>query len=359
MAIAIKDAIYGCLIAGAVGDALGAITESMNYWDIEAKFGRVEDFIAPPDNGYSVQELGAITDDTTLKHVMCAAILRKGGRIMPEDLAKIWIGELNLNRISNPDKISCLKLRAGVNPWEAGVGNVVTCCPSMSVTPIGIINAGDPRQAYQDGYSIASISGDGFNLEAAAVFAAGVSAAFLPGATCDSVLDVMADYSRYTMRKVVDLTMNLAAKSADIPEFRRVYYERYADWWSRPTSSWNREHYPNGTGVESIPLAMALSYLCKGDMRAAILEAVNFGRDTDTIANFVGSLLGPISGAGALRPDWIERVERSSGFLFEEYPVEGCTDYQSLSALMAQALKHERSALAKRGALLDEIIGNG
>jgi ADP-ribosylglycohydrolase len=353
----LQDAIYSCLVAGAIGDALGAITESMNYWDIQKKYGWVEDFIEAPDNGYSDIEVGAITDDTTLKYVMCAAIVRKGGRVKPEDLAKIWIEELNLNRVSKTDQISCLKLRAGVSPWEAGSGNIVTCCPSMSITPIGIINAGDLDQAYQDGYNIASISGDGFNLEAAALFCAGIASAFLPGATWETIIETMIRYSRYTMLKCVDLTMNLAQKSSGIEEFRAKYYERFADWWSRPTRCWDRNNYPNGTGAESIPLAMAITYLCKGDLKRSILEAVNFGRDTDTIANFIGSMLGPVSNVCSLKPEWIQRVEDTSKFLYQEFPLLGVSDYTTLATALKECLCNELKALDKRKMVLVEIIG--
>jgi hypothetical protein len=38
----------------------------------------------------------------------------------------------------------------------------------MAMTPIGIINAGNPEQAYQDGYCIVGLQGDGFDRNAPA-----------------------------------------------------------------------------------------------------------------------------------------------------------------------------------------------
>jgi len=344
-------------MAGSIGDALGAVTENMNYSDIQKKYGRVDNFFEG-QNEQTLLKAGAVTDDTTLKHVMCIAIIRKNGRIMPEDLAKIWIEELNLDHVSNPDKISCMKMRVGVSPWETGRGNVTTCCPSMSVTPIGIINAGDPEQAYQDGYTIASMSGEGFNVEAAAIFSAGVASAFIPGATWEDVIDTMTKYSRYTMLKCVDLTMNLAHKSSDVEQFRARYYETLADWWSRATLDWDRNQYPNGTASESIPVAMALTYLCKGNMREALIESVNFGRDTDTIANFVGSMLGPVTEIDSLDSQWIAHVEKESEFLFKDYPAEGVTDNRSLSVKLADCLKKECDKLKAKRSLLERIIAS-
>jgi len=44
MAQNIYDAVYGCLIGGAIGDALGAPVEGWYYDEIRARYGRVTEF---------------------------------------------------------------------------------------------------------------------------------------------------------------------------------------------------------------------------------------------------------------------------------------------------------------------------
>jgi ADP-ribosylglycohydrolase len=39
------DAVYGCLIGGAIGDALEAAVENWHYSDIRAKHGKVDRFL--------------------------------------------------------------------------------------------------------------------------------------------------------------------------------------------------------------------------------------------------------------------------------------------------------------------------
>jgi hypothetical protein len=59
----------------------------------------------------------------------------------------------------------------------------------MAIAPIGIINAGNPDQAYQDGFNIAFVNQDDVNRDGAATLAAGIAAAFIPDATVASVVD--------------------------------------------------------------------------------------------------------------------------------------------------------------------------
>lgn len=84
------DAVYGCIIGGAIGDALGAPIEGMNYWEIREKHGKLQEFIPrtrPGANGLA----GGITDDTALRQYVALTIIRKGGRILPDDLAEFWL----------------------------------------------------------------------------------------------------------------------------------------------------------------------------------------------------------------------------------------------------------------------------
>ena len=39
------DAVYGCLIGGAIGDAMGAPVENWHHADIKKEYGKVERFL--------------------------------------------------------------------------------------------------------------------------------------------------------------------------------------------------------------------------------------------------------------------------------------------------------------------------
>jgi ADP-ribosylglycohydrolase len=81
------DAVYGCLIGGAIGDAMGAPVENWHHADISKEYGKVERFLPGPRGITTSGEPGEITDDTALKHYMCLAVVGKGGRITPSSSA--------------------------------------------------------------------------------------------------------------------------------------------------------------------------------------------------------------------------------------------------------------------------------
>ena len=216
------DQVYGCLAAGAVGDALGAPVEGWYYTEIREKHGKVEEF-GPFKTGYSNGAPGTMTDDSVMRHYMCLSIIEKGGRILPDDFGKTWVEKLNPDRLWVNERIVTIKLKQGMNPWHTGQGNIPAGCASMAIVPIGIINAGDPEQAFQDGMNIAGVDQTGSNQEAAASIAAATAQAFLPSATVDDVIEAMYRYSSWFMRRAYDLTMDIANSSSGVDEFTEKY----------------------------------------------------------------------------------------------------------------------------------------
>lgn len=67
-----RSRFQGCLIGGAVGDALGAPVEFMNYGEIVLKFGPdgLKDYV------HAYGKIGAITDDTQMTLFTAEGLLR-------------------------------------------------------------------------------------------------------------------------------------------------------------------------------------------------------------------------------------------------------------------------------------------
>jgi ADP-ribosylglycohydrolase len=121
MSESLFDKVYGCLIGGAIGDAMGASAEDWHYTDIRLTFGRISTFLPQPARSRDGAP-GQITDDTTLRHYMCLAIIRKGGRINPDDYAKVWLSDLNPLRLFFTERTIVEKLKLGMSPRETGRG---------------------------------------------------------------------------------------------------------------------------------------------------------------------------------------------------------------------------------------------
>ena len=358
MTDALLDKIYGCLIGGAIGDAMGAPAEDWHYTDIRPTFGRITTFLPQPARSRDGAP-GQITDDTTLRHYMCLAIIRKGGRITPDDYAKVWLSDLNPLRLFFTERIVVEKLKLGMSPWDTGRGQPLADAAIMAVAPIGIINAGNPAQAYQDGVNVSSIHQDGIERDAAAATAAGFAAAFAPDASAASVLDAMYDHGTFDTRRLIAIGRELAADTDDADRFTEQFYLRFLDRsFPRPPGwAWDKDRTVSPTSREVLPIVAGLFELCKGDPAACISAGASFGRDADTIATVLGGLSGAMCGASAIPPDWIAVSEAANLDFFREVSPDRDTNFLTTAKDMVEAVRSERARTADRLAVLDGLLG--
>ncbi|NLD74660.1 MAG: ADP-ribosylglycohydrolase family protein, partial [Chloroflexi bacterium] len=281
--------IYGSLVGGIIGDAMGAPGEGKTYQQIEEAHGWVQDFE------------GVGTDDTVIKHILCEAIIQHDGDITADEFAASFV--------KNKDKIRYWyipvrnmfhKIESGLElPVYAGLGNMQSSSSAMSISPMGLINACNPRQAALETYDVAGLIHAGcstFCRDAACAMAAAVAEAMRPGATVDQVLDASARYLHPTssqgMREAIDTGLGMAREKGDYKAFREAYYATRL----RDIISDSRE---------TVPCSLALLHLAEGDPRRAIEYAANFGRDADTIATMTGALVGALHGVDALPEAWV------------------------------------------------------
>jgi len=353
------DKVYGCLIGGAIGDAMGAPAEDWHYSDIRPKFGRITTFLPQPARSRDGAP-GQITDDTTLRHYMCMAIIRKGGRISPDDYAEVWLSDLNPMRLFFTERIVVEKLKLGMSPWETGRGQPLADAAIMAVAPVGIINAGNPAQAYQDAFNLSSIHQDGIERDAAATAAAGFAAAFSPDATPDLVLDAMLAHSTFDTHRLITIGRELAAETADIDLFTERFYLRFLDRsFPRPASVvWDKDRTVSPTSREVLPIVCGLFELCAGQPQSCISAGASFGRDADTIATVLGGLSGALFGASAIPEEWISASEQANRAFFEEVSPGKVVSFQSTAVEMVRALQSERGRTAERLRLLNELLAS-
>lgn len=303
----ITDTVYGCLIGGAIGDALGAPVEGWTHHQIREEYGTVEEFkqyYMP----YSNTEAGSITSDTALRHYLCLAVVENGGRVTPDDFADILREHLNPDRVWINEEIVLRKLSAGIDPWSAGHGSVPDTKATSAITPVGIVNAADPEQAYQDGFNIASMFQDDPHCHATATVAAGIAEAVSPDSTIESVIVTMIDRSSDLVERAIDLAMGFADEAESPDELVDMLYDGFLDWrW--PAVQWDREKYHAGgifsaSTLEVVPVAVAILAVCDGGVNESITEGVNYGRDSDAVGTIAGSIAGALHGAETISDEW-------------------------------------------------------
>lgn len=361
MATDVTDSVYGCLIGGAIGDSLGAPVEGWTHDRIQEEYGTLEEFkqyYMP----YSNTEPGTITSDTTMRHYLCLALVEYDGRVTPADFADVLREHLNPDRVWINEEIVVKKLSAGIDPWDAGRGSVPDNKATSAIPPIGIINAGDPEQAYQDGYNIASLLQDGHHRHATATVAAGVAEAISPDATIESIVETMMDQSTGVVTRALDIALGYVEATDSTEELIETLYDRFLDWqW--PAVHWDREKYNSGelfsaSTLETLPTAVAILASCEGDVNRSIVQGVNYGRDSDAVATVAGSLAGTLNGADKIDDEWKDKVEDRNRDFFEELEGDPNADFQSMADRLVTSLEKEREKATLREESLGRILDN-
>ncbi|MFE2264805.1 ADP-ribosylglycohydrolase family protein [Streptomyces griseosporeus] len=332
--------ITGALVGAAVGDALGGPVEGYSPDQILQRHGGRIHGIVGPWNGDAWRTArplapyhkgdGHVTDDTLMTHALVRVYDRVRDHLDAYAIAEHlvpdlmtnprWIPELEaealpLHRVFLAEKWLVARIHYGhVDPREAGVGNIVNCGAAMYMAPVGLVNAAHPAAAYAEALDVAGAHQSSYGREAAGVFAAAVAAAAAPGATPDSVVSACLSLAKDGTRAAIERTCEVAARYGDfesalVPLREAVApYDTVGPDYRAPSLGARRPSRLHA--IEELPVALAMTVIAGGDLRHAVLGAVNYGRDCDSIATMAGALTGAL---GSPVPDeWSKRVAEAS-----------------------------------------------
>ena len=191
---------------------------------------------------------------------------------------------------------------------------MVNCGAAMYAAPIGIVNAGDPVSAYHEAVDVLSAHQYSFGLEAAAVMATAVAEAFRPGASVDSIIDVVLSLAKEGTRSAIEAVVECARGYDDWAEAIGPLRDAMRPWDGAPEDKSKRGKGTNDShpsrvhSIEETPIALAFLVVAGGDFAGSICGGTNYGRDNDSIAGMSGAIAGALHGADSLRQDWIETI---------------------------------------------------
>jgi ADP-ribosylglycohydrolase len=313
--------VYGCLLGGAIGDALGGPVEHWTPEQIRASYGgnldRYVPYDRPPSHHGHFGEgecIGVYTDDTRLKLVYCKAIFKAGGKPRAGDLAHVlaeayhrapdamyegFVEEYYMKAIWGRDKVIF-----GGEPTNGAI---------MANSPLGLITACRPDEAYQLGFDLAFFT-DGHAKTAAAMMVTAIAEAMRPHATVDGIIEAArAAHLRFARRregdawhntawrydpnlKFLDEALVIARKERDVFAIRQPLME-LLEWGHLFSES-----------IHTLVVALSMFVAANGDVRQSIMGAVMYGRDKDSYASVAGALAGAFNGVDAIPPEWIQPV---------------------------------------------------
>ncbi|WP_411092401.1 ADP-ribosylglycohydrolase family protein [Streptomyces sp. 049-1] len=368
----LEERVTGALVGAAVGDALGGPVEGYSPEQIlERHGGRIHGVVGPwnGDDWRTARPLapyhkgdGHVTDDTLMTH----ALVRVYGTVrdhldayavaehlVPDLMTHPrWIPELEtealpLQRIFLAEKWLVARIHYGhVDPREAGTGNIVNCGAAMYMAPVGLVNAAHPAGAYAEALDVAGAHQSSYGREAAGVFAAAVAAACAPGATPDSVVAACLSLAKDGTRAAIEAVCDVAARYSDfesaLAPLREAVtpYDTVGPDYRVPSLGARRPSRLHA--IEELPVALGMLVVSGGDCRHAVLGAVNYGRDCDSIATMAGALAGALG--SPVPQEWAKRVAEASRLdLWEPAATLSAVAREVFERDLARRREHERA----------------
>ncbi|MFF9490985.1 ADP-ribosylglycohydrolase family protein [Streptomyces flaveolus] len=336
----LEERVTGALVGAAVGDALGGPVEGYSPEQIlERHGGRIHGVVGPwngdawrtarPIAPYHKGD-GHVTDDTLMTHALARVYgtvrdhldaYAVAEHLVPDLMTNPrWIPELEadalpLQRIFLAEKWLVARIHYGhVDPREAGTGNIVNCGAAMYMAPVGLVNAADPARAYAEALDVAGAHQSSYGREAAGVFAAAVAAACAPGATPETVLSACLSLAKDGTRAAIEAVGEVASRYSEFESALAPLREAVAPYdtvgpdYRAPSLGARRPSRLHA--IEELPVALGMLLVSGGDYRHAVLGAVNYGRDCDSIATMAGALAGALG--SPVPEDWAKTVAEAS-----------------------------------------------
>ena len=306
MTVDLIEKAEGCLLGLALGDALGAPTQSLSPQQIISTYGRITHLRDASADQPIAPNLpaGRVTDDTD-QALIVAHMLVQGlsapafaQALLDWEDHMIAIGSLDL--LGPSTKAALYKIREGGDLTEAGKYGS-TNGSTMRIAPVGI--AYPPGQHLRE--SVCQISslthGTTIGISAAMTVAVTISnvleGAALPEALAAGIAEGSKDYGNWVA-------------GASIPARFKALWPLCQSMGEEEFSTFLQQVV--GTSVqspESVTAALLLACKYADKPFTALCAAANLGGDTDTIGAIAGAILGALHGPAGFPPSQIGLVE--------------------------------------------------
>jgi ADP-ribosylglycohydrolase len=279
-----------------------------------------------------------------------------------------WIPELQretmlIERLFYPEKwIFQRHQLTACDPRQGGIGNMVNCGAAMYIAPVGVVNAANPRAAYDEAIAFASGHQESYGLEAAGVFAAAVAAAFVPGTDIDTVVETAQELAKdgtgAAIADICAIARRERQKGSDHATIVEAFHEaigRYspmgddvnhtADKAGRLTDAYQPSRLK---AIEELPLALGFCLVTGGDFRRSIADGINSGRDTDSIGVMAGAILGALHGEAVIDAGDLRQLDSAN-----RLDLLGAAD--GFAATAGQIIALDRAAAKAREAAFAQL----
>ncbi|MGB8216043.1 MAG: ADP-ribosylglycohydrolase family protein [Candidatus Methanoperedens sp.] len=291
-----KSKYTGCMLGAAIGDALGKQNEGLVRKDI-LENGYVTDYgKARPGCPGEKLNAGQYTDDTEQMIVLAQSLIECNGFNAVDFAGKIaeWGADaqndpVRKKLVGPSSAASIVRLNSGIS-WQESGSNIPSCGSAMRAAPIGLF--------YKDMDEIesnAALSSIPTHNSKGAIAGAVAVAVAMRSALCEKdcieiVKDAASRASKYDTGLAKKIELSFEKKDIE-PD--KVFEELGTSYLV----------------YDTIPCAFYCFSRHFESPEKAIIEAVNAGGDTDSIACITGALCGAVHGIDVFPEKWLNGLE--------------------------------------------------
>jgi ADP-ribosylglycohydrolase len=292
-----EEAITGCILGTAVGDALGLACEGLSR--------RRQRRLFPDISGYHlILGKGMTSDDTEHTLMLAQSLIETGGSgpdLLSMKFTRNFAWRLRFWLLGLPAGIGMATLRAIVKLWlgfpgkYSGVWSAGNA-PAMRAALIGVCYGQDRDKMSALVRAATRITHTDPKAEAGALavaLAAHLSASRAVPVTPAQYLDELRSLTDIHASGICEL-VNSVCSSIAASETGEIYAERIGC-----------AHGVTGYVDHTVPVALHVWMRHPRDYRAAVTEVIRLGGDTDTTAAIVGALVGANVGKAGIPPQWL------------------------------------------------------
>ncbi len=314
------DHFRGCLLGGAIGDALGAPVEFLTYDRILKKYGNngIQDLMC-----YS-SGLAEITDDTQMTLFTAEGLLRAYARgfhrgiwhppsvvfhayqrwLLTQGYPRVpelewvydgWLLAVKELHARRAPGITCLSsLESGTQgSIDEPLNNSKGCGGVMRVAPVGLFFLKD--QAFHYAAEIAALTHGHPSGYLSAGALGLIISLIIEGqdlvTSIKTAISELQDYANHDeCAAILIKAMELVGSGLPAQEAIALLGEGWV-------------------GEEALAIAVFCALRYPNDIRSALIAAVNHSGDSDSTGAITGNILGAYLGMTALPEDWISKVE--------------------------------------------------
>lgn len=320
-----KDKYLGCLIGGAVGDALGAPVEFMSISGIRQRFGPggITGYVEYEDSA------GEFTDDTQMTLFTAEALLRAAHRAMLKGIGGAlntiayrsylrwlftqgievesgfskdgWlINQEALYKIRAPGNTCLMALKSGKagsinNPINDSKG----CGTIMRMAPVGLMYFGDNRAAFKTGCDLSAIT----HGHPSGYLSGGFFASLISDLAVDINLEISIENAMKNLKEWPNHKETLAAVEKALKLYKNTKSSTVdvtPEILESLGGGWIAE--------EALSISIFASLLFKNNYKDGVLYSVNHSGDCDSTGSITGNILGLINGVHSIPEKWIDNL---------------------------------------------------